>query len=263
MPRLYSALLAAALLFSPAAGGQQTTVDLRYREGPLTNAGIIQMLQAGLPEETIALAIRQAAQRGTARLSDSAAALIALRQAGASSAILNEVVRAADPRGVFQPAGPRLDDITGLPRQPGVYIRVSEGWMNLTPVLASPRLGFTGAIGPGSTEVSLRLPSIPYLPGIDHSRPVFYVVGLYPPGGQPYLIAPVGPRESGEVIGHTESWTRLLVKQDVIQMDFQRLEPDVVVIRPIQPLRPGRYAVITAWQPNQQWLLNASQFQIL
>jgi len=81
-------LVLLAMLFLPIAVGQQA-------EMPLTNDAIARMAEAGIPESTIVLSIRTAVREGNVKFDASPDALIALRRAGATSNVLNAILRAA------------------------------------------------------------------------------------------------------------------------------------------------------------------------
>lgn len=101
---LFAALLATPLVMpsrSLAAAQPTPTKHIRGAVGvnqgkperSLTNADVIEMLKAGLPESTIILAI----QKGSSNLDTSAQALIQLKRHGATQKILDAVLRAETP----------------------------------------------------------------------------------------------------------------------------------------------------------------------
>ncbi|HLJ45640.1 MAG TPA: hypothetical protein VKU01_06520 [Bryobacteraceae bacterium] len=103
---LLAGLCAVALL--PAAVAQNAPAGF-------ANSDVLSMLNARLPESTIITTIEVEARRGTAHFDTSAAALVALGQAGASERVLNTVLWARNdvdpgmevprPRGAFYRAG--------------------------------------------------------------------------------------------------------------------------------------------------------------
>jgi hypothetical protein len=64
-------------------------MTLRAQQKPITNDDIVQMFKAGLPQETIVLAI----QRGPTKLDTSPNALIALKQQGVPQAVLDAMLK--------------------------------------------------------------------------------------------------------------------------------------------------------------------------
>jgi hypothetical protein len=67
-----------------------STVVIARQDKPLTNQDVIKMLKAGLPENTIVLAI----QKSSNKFDTSPDALIALKEAGATQKVLNAILQA-------------------------------------------------------------------------------------------------------------------------------------------------------------------------
>lgn len=122
-------LLSAAVIAAVSA----QTVDKT-----LTNAEIGSMLASGVPEGTILLKIQTAASRGLVCLDASSAALIALKQKGASEQILNAVMW-AEPFGAplrwhqeqLKQQQKEESAAPGLPNTSGVYYRAPSGWVSV------------------------------------------------------------------------------------------------------------------------------------
>src|SRR5215831_5838250 len=113
---------------------------------PLTNAEIESMLAGGVPENTIVMKIQAAVFGGLAGLDASSTALIALKQKGASEAVLDAVVW-AEPFGARTKQQQELDRAApGLPSTAGVYFREPSGWVRLRSFLVWPPLYSRGDV---------------------------------------------------------------------------------------------------------------------
>jgi len=249
-------LVLLAMLFLPIAVGQQA-------EMPLTNDAIARMAEAGIPESTIVLSIRTAVREGNVKFDASPDALIALRRAGATSNVLNAILRAAaQARAERPPAQIEAGELAGLPLARGVYYRDSGGWVNLASATAWPRNRYGWWFGLGDYDVRLHVPGPGQTPRISNPRPIFYSVGLHPPGGNRFLIARIEEKDSAKIKAEEKDWLRLRLEKKAIPTESEILTRRIVAIRPAQELPPGRYAVVSAYIPGQQWILNASQFYI-
>jgi hypothetical protein len=88
--RIFAMKRAMPLLFLALAAFAQTGRQAK----PLTNADVVEMSRAGVPESTIILAI----QSTPAKFDVSADGILALHAAGVTEAVLNQMLRAAKPR---------------------------------------------------------------------------------------------------------------------------------------------------------------------
>src|SRR5262249_8572491 len=113
-------------------------VSAQTADKALTNSEIASMLAYGVPESTILLKIETAAYRGLVNLDASSAALIGLKQTGASERVLNAVMW-AEPFGATLKRQQEEDRAApGLPNSSGVYYRATSGWAVLPSSLIWP-----------------------------------------------------------------------------------------------------------------------------
>src|SRR5438445_13266299 len=93
---------------------------------PLRNADVAGMMKAGLPERTVIFVIQLAMERGPVNFDTSPAALIELKQQGASGDILNAILWAQ--RFAGPPLRRKTTEVSsapGLPSQSGLHYRAA------------------------------------------------------------------------------------------------------------------------------------------
>ncbi|MDX2149881.1 MAG: hypothetical protein SFV54_04040 [Bryobacteraceae bacterium] len=242
---------------------------------PLTNRAVEDMLRAGLPQETVELAVHVSAAEGNSNLNAAPDALILLRRAGAGADLLNAIVKAASverdraavaaavAREAEERKRERPGDLEGLPFERGVYLRQGSSWTAVPPGMAWPRGGewrwdWLLSIPGNRTRLQTSRQGAAQL---SERRPTFYVVGLYPPGGDAYYVARID--EKGRIDAKVRNGVNLKVDEDdQIAAEARTAGRGVVAVRPAEDLEPGRYALMTVAAPGQQWMLQASSFEV-
>lgn len=254
MPRrALSGLMFALLLHcSWALKAQQT-------EKPLTNADVLSMVKAGLPESTIVLAIQLASRRGSADLDASPSALMELKSGGATETILNAVLGAQ----AGKPLPPE-SPVPGLPARFGVYYRGPSGWTALPSCLLWPGFGTslkltTGFWGEDNVMV---LPGSEARLQVPEQRPTFHV------RGQPerewlllWLVKKRTRREVWMVPGDVFAAEIKFRESHIREVELTTLGRDVFTIAPRADLDPGEYLLCTE-VPAARRLLQCYEFGV-
>jgi hypothetical protein len=216
---------------------------------PLTNSEIASMLASGLPEGTILLKIETAAYRGLVNLDASSAALIALKQKGASEQVLNAVMW-AEPFGA--PLKQQLEEdraAPGLPNTSGVYYRSPSGWVPLPSVpIWPPFYSFSSFAFLRSREYEVPLGGSHANLQIDVQHVGFY---LRSPSSLNWRIVRLTSRGDERLLrivstGHPA--TREIFEADRTRpVQISRVASDIFTLVPVDktPLKPGEYALCT------------------
>jgi hypothetical protein len=166
------------------------------------------------------------------------------------------------------PAAPSLD-ITGFHGGRGVYYRSSNEWVALSSTVLMP---FWDGRSPGLAILNVGSDrAISEIPG-PHSgiqiandpRPTFYLHGVNP--SDLYLVRAVSKEDYRElrmpVSRHFRKWAHFR-PEDVAEVAITGVNGDIVAIQPTSALKPGEYAIATAFEPGQYWVRLGFDFGIL
>jgi hypothetical protein len=213
---------------------------------PLTNAEIESMLVAGVPESTIVMKIQAAVFGGFAALDASSTAVIALKQKGASEAVLDAVVW-AEPFDARTKQQQELDRTApGLPNSAGVYNRGPSGWVRLRSFLVWPvfsskwnpsfRRGhaYNVPVSGSHAEVQIR-----------NRQPAFYLRELASDGWQIIRLGLGGDRRFVQLVSGGEFPFRDRFAASG-KVQIMRIAGDVFKLQPVVPLESGEYALCSA-----------------
>lgn len=219
---------------------------------PVTNADVASMVKAGLPESTIVRAIQLAIRHGQARFDISPGALIALKEQGATEAVLNAVLAAPPP--------PPPSPVPGLPEQSGLYYKAGEQWVALEYVLLWPPF-YVREFNDRDYDISL--PGASARVQLAERRPVLYARGI--DTAEPWiLVQAVLKKERRELrirSGGIFTQSFRFRDADARPLEVRELGADVVSITPAAPLEPGEYALCAA-VPGGRGLLVCYTFGI-
>ena len=210
---------------------------------PLTNVDIESMLVAGVPESTIVMKIQAAVSGGFAALDASSTAVIALKQKGASEAVLDAVVW-AEPFDVRTKQQQEVDRAApGLPNSAGIYYRGPSGWARLRSFLvwpgSSPKWNlsirrvhtYNVPVSGGHAEAQVR-----------DRQPSFYLRELASDGWQVVRLGVGGDRRFVQLISRAEfPFTDRFASSGKLQI--MRIAGDVFKLQPVAPLESGEYAL--------------------
>ena len=221
-----------------AAGLWSQTADK-----PLTNAEIESMLVAGVPESTIVMKIQAAVFGGFAALDASSASVIALKQKGASEAVLDAVVW-AEPFDARTKQQQELDRAApGLPNSAGVYNRGPSGWVRLRSFLVWPvfspkwnlslrrSLAYNVPVSGSHAEVQIR-----------ERQAAFYLRELASDGWQIIRLGLGGDRRYIQLVSSGEFPFRDRFAATG-KVQIIRIAGDVFKLQPVAPLESGEYAL--------------------
>jgi len=210
---------------------------------PLTNAEIESMLVAGVPESTIVMKIEAAVFGGFAALDASSTAVIALKQKGASEAVLDAVVW-AEPFDGRTKQQQELDRAApGLPNSAGVYNRGPSGWARLQSFLPWP-------VFSSKWNLSLRRGHAYNVPvtgshaevQIRDRRPAFYFRELVSDGWQIIRLGLGGDRRFIQLVSSGEFPFRDRFAASG-KAQIMRIAGDVFKLQPVASLEAGEYAL--------------------
>jgi hypothetical protein len=235
--RLRGVLLAVAAV--AAALSAQTT------DKPLTNGEIGSMLAARLPESTILLKIQTAAYRGLVSLDVSPAALIALRQRGASEPVLNAVMW-AEPFGAARKQQEEQDRVApGLPFSTGAYYKAPSGWVVLpSSLLWTPFYSLSGLSFLRNREYYVPLGGRHADLQIAGRQPVFYLRKPTSSNWQMIRAASRGDQRFLRVVSTGDPFARNRFESSKTHpIQIARVAADVFTVRPVAPLEPGEYVL--------------------
>lgn len=222
----------------------------------LTNEDVVKMVKAGLPESTVVLAIQQ----GEPRFDTSASALVALKQGGVPSSVMEAMIRASQSKttGATQTGQP--SETTSRP--PGLYVQQGSDWIRLAPLdfQRSARMKSGGGDFGNSTwvlptpkaEVQLHSarPAFYFVENPDAVRereknpfaseqqlPVIQIVQVTPKGGGREFQ--LGGRFAGVLNGRA---TRMSFKPEIVRAtESKRVRSDTILIQATAELTPGEY----------------------
>ncbi|HOL72387.1 MAG TPA: hypothetical protein PLA43_11565 [Bryobacteraceae bacterium] len=243
------AVITSALLAVPQESGR-----------PLTNADVSAMLKAKLPESTIANAIGLAARAGNTNFDTSPAALIELKNHGATAPVLNAML--------YAQAFPKPDRpstaVPGLPAERGVYYCEGGTFLKLPSTTIFPEInpGWRGMTPTEHRRYVIERPAAELT--VREASPLFYVRGIS--SRRDWQLVKL------EAKGDYRQWHT--VKADMFRegpmqlregpapaLEYRAVAKDVFELRPAAPLEPGQYA-ITMLAPGQRWLVVAYPFAV-
>ncbi len=230
-------------------------------EKAVTNDDIAAMLKAGLSESTIVRAIDLAAERGTTRFDVTPQALVALKDKGATTGVLDAMLTAAR-----MPQRPLPSTtVRGLPSQEGAYYKAAAGWTAMPPVVLWPEVNLEWR---GLTSVEERR----YVLAGEHAdvriadrRPVLFTRTPYEARNWQIVRLNTGKdvRDWRTVPTELPRLTEPLepLPENAVEAEITPITYDVVRIRPLNPLAPGEYALVSI-ALSQRWLANVYPFAI-
>jgi hypothetical protein len=237
-------------------------------EKPLSNADIVNMIKAGLPEGTVVLAIQRAIARGNTDFDPSLAGLVDLKKAGATEPILNFVL-AAPAVQRYQPS----TAVAGLPVPRGLYFQSTAGFHAVDPVILFPEVAARSktnwkALGSWDRARENRryvLPGLRARTQVLGPRPTLYLRSQHPGAGWSIvrLSAQTDHRELvGTISDVFAREPRLIFASGApVPVDPSATADDVVTLRPTADLAPGEY-LIFRFVVDQPWLIEGYAFEV-
>jgi hypothetical protein len=194
---------------------------------PLTNADIEAMVKAGIPENTIIMAIQTAAANGTAQFDTSSAAMVGLKNAGASDRVLTTLLNT--------PVNPA----PGLPTGAGVYFSGASGWQQIPlQELWPPYYSGSLSIRNYETKLPITQPKVQ----VANGQPCFYV-RAYPQPSE-WSLAYLG--EKDELYAKIDNQMRPQLHVSEVQLrpiKVEQVSTEIQTIKPQVALLPGDYAL--------------------
>ncbi len=215
---------------------------------PLTNSAIESMLVAGLPESTILLKIQTAAFRGLVDLDTSSAALIALKQRGATEQVLNAVMW-AEPFGAELKRRQEEDRAApGLPGSSGAYYKAASGWVSMRSFLFWRPFDLDSSLYSGrGREYHVSLGGSHGDLQLGERQPTFY---LREPASRSWRLIRLGSRDNQRLLRLTSSGALAAIDRfaarDTREVQITLVAGEVFTLRPVAPLEAGEYALCSA-----------------
>lgn len=160
-------------------------------------------------------------------------------------------------------------DLTGIPAPRGIYYRAGGQWVILSSTLLMPFSEGRGMaleiLNVGSDHTVAEIPGAHSGVQIGSDpRPTFYLHGISP--SDVYLVRAATKADYRElrmpVSRHFREWAHFNAK-DVTDFEIQAVNGDVVAIRPSTDLKPGEYALASAFEPGAQWVRLGFDFGIV
>ena len=221
---------------------------------PLTNAQIESMLSAGLPESTILLKIRIAADRELVDVDTSSQALGILKEKGASERILNAILWAEpfdelwrQEQAAWEQMQQEERAVPGLPAGAGLYLKESSGWVPLSSFLFWAPLYSGSSWLHGSHKYSVPLDKAHSAFQITESRPNFYV--REPASDQSWQIIHLSSRDDQRQVrmAWSDKWDNMdrIQPNQVIDVPMAHVAGDIFVLTPNAALEAGEYLLCT------------------
>jgi hypothetical protein len=228
------AVLALAFCTATAFGSQQS-------QEPLRNQTVVDLTKAGIDEATIIKLI----EAGRTEFDTSAAALIALKNAGVSNRVIDAIVSAGRPK-----AGTAVNGLYPQPEQVGVYVNLRERLVPLRVEIITWRTG--GAVKQRLTLSRGHLNALVNKPMSAlrlESSPVPEFIIYCPEGvsAEEYQLLRFWEKRdrrefrmaTGGVI-HASSGADM----NAMKLDVDRLGPRFYRIKPAYPLQKGEYGFL-------------------
>lgn len=160
-------------------------------------------------------------------------------------------------------------DLTGFHSGNGVYYRAGSEWVALPSTVLMPfwdgrPLGLA-ILNVGSDRAISEIPgSHSDVQIANNPRPTFYLHGVNP--SDLYLVRAVSKEDYRElrmpVSRHFRKWAHFRA-EDIAEVAVTGVNGDIVAIQPTSPLKPGEYAIATAFEPGEYWVRLGFDFGIL
>lgn len=160
-------------------------------------------------------------------------------------------------------------DLTGIPAPRGIYYHAADEWVVLSSTVLMPFAEGRGMaleilnVGSDHTVAEIPGPHSGVQIGSD-VRPTFYLHGISP--ASVYLVRAMTKADYRElrmpISRHFQEWAHFRTK-DVTGIEIQAVNGDVVAIRPSTDLKPGEYALASAFEPGAQWVRLGFDFGIV
>jgi hypothetical protein len=159
-------------------------------------------------------------------------------------------------------------DLTGIPSPRGIYYRAGGQWVILSSTVLMPFAEGRGMaleiLNVGSDRTVAEIPGAHSGVQIgSDTRPTFYLHGISP--ADVYLVRAATKANYREVrmpvSRHFREWAHFNPK-DVTDVEVEAVNGDVVAIRPSTDLKPGEYALASAFEPGAQWVRLGFDFGI-
>jgi hypothetical protein len=159
--------------------------------------------------------------------------------------------------------------ITGIPAPRGVYYHAANDWVALSSTVLMPfwegRPAALEILNVGSDHAIAQLPgSHAGVQIANDARPTLYLHGINPT--DLYLVRATSKADYRElrmpVSRHFREWAHFRAK-DLTAVEIQAVNGDIVAIKPGADLKPGEYAVATAFEPGAQWVRLGFDFGIV
>jgi len=167
------------------------------------------------------------------------------------------------------PAPPSAEmDLTGIPSPRGIYYRAGAQWVILSSTVLMPFAEGRGMaleiLNVGSDHTVAEIPGAHSGVQIgSDTRPTFYLHGISP--ANVYLVRAATKGDYRQVrmpvSRHFGEWAHFNAK-DVTDVEIEAVNGDVVAIRPSTDLKPGEYALASAFEPGAQWVRLGFDFGI-
>lgn len=239
-------LVVAAILFCCSMAQSQP------KDKPLTNCDVVKLVKAGLPEATIVGVIQQS----TTAFDTSPEALSELRREGASTAILDTVLKSSGEK----PVG----ELAGLPCHQGFFYKSDSLWTELGyPVMdvklkGTEKIFLSGGLVHGGIDVVLKGPEAQLK--ISDPQPIFY---NHVPGSldlsqnlsqtrEEFVIVRLDQKKTKRLlevkpIGVFSAFGRLKYKKSAVyETRFTHVSGNVAAIQPKAALPQGEYLLVSA-----------------
>lgn len=160
-------------------------------------------------------------------------------------------------------------DLSGFPGGRGVYYRSGSEWVLLSSTVLMPfwegRPLALAILNVGSDRAVSEIPGAHS--GIqiaNDARPTFYLHAVNP--SDLYLVRAVSKDDYRElrmpVSRHFRKWAHFRA-EDVADVAIVGINGDIVAIQPTSPLKPGEYAIATAFESGEYWVRLGFDFGVL
>jgi len=159
-------------------------------------------------------------------------------------------------------------DLAGIPGPRSISYRAAAEWVALPSTVLMPfRQGRAAALevlNVGTEHTVAELPGSHARIQIGNTRPTFYLHGISP--ADVYLVRMATKADYRElrmpVSRHFREWAHFQAK-DVTDVEIQGVDGDIVAIRPSAELKPGEYALASAFDAGDRWIRLGFEFGIV
>jgi hypothetical protein len=145
-------------------------------------------------------------------------------------------------------------DSEGVPPLRGVYFHSPSGWIGLPTNTLLPLENGTAKwlLGFGRGDAIAETPGPHAAVQTSMTKPTFYMRG-FPPSNGIYVIREIEKQDYREirmaVSGDFREWAHVRAG-DIIPIDMRHAGGNVMAVTPRADLKPGEYAIVTAFDPN-------------